>query len=431
MDYSKRYIKSLDETMYVGTHSTGLRVYVIPKRGYSKTYAIYGTQFGSVNNTFVPLGETSDITVPDGVAHFLEHKMFEQPDGTNAFDEFSKYGANANAFTSFTNTCYLFSCTNHFDECFAHLLNYVQQPHFTDENIEKEQGIIGQEIRMYDDDGEWVVEFNMLRALYHNNPVRIDIAGTVESISKINKDILYKCYNTYYNPANMVVTVVGDVDADRVFEIVENTVHDRDNGKVTSLYPEEPDSVCQKYIEARSSVAKTICNIGFKDNILCSGDDLIKREASLKLLVKLLAGTSSDFYQQNYDNGLINDTFGTDVMTELSFSCVSFGGECDDPMLLKQKILETADNYRNKGFDKKQFERVKKSFFGSFIRTFNNVEGIGNLICRNFLSNVDITRFPEIFDSITIDDMSKVLNEVICEENCAVSVVKPFDKVEA
>ncbi len=428
MNYSKRYIESLDETIYEGVHSTGLRVYVIPKKGYSKTYAIYGTKFGSVNNRFVPLGTDADITVPDGVAHFLEHKMFEQPDGSNAFDTFSKYGANANAFTSFTNTCYLFSCTNYFKECFTHLLSYVQQPYFTDENIKKEQGIIGQEIKMYDDDGEWVVEFNMLKALYSQNPVRIDIAGTVESISEIDTDVLYNCYNTYYNPANMVVAVSGDIDPQIVFDLVEQTVKNRQNGKVTSIYPDEPEAVAQKYIEARSSVAKTICNIGFKDNYLKTGDELIKREAVLKLIVNILAGKSSDFYRENYESGLINDTFGTDVMTELPFSCISFGGECEEPKLLKEKILASADKYRTQGFNKDEFERIKRSFFGSFIRSFNNVETIGNLICRNFLSDVDITRFPKICQSITEEDLSRALNEVVTEENCVLSVVLPFEK---
>jgi len=268
MEFTEKYIQSLDEKLYSATHSTGLRIYVMPKKGFSKTYAIYGTHFGSVNNRFVPIGADEDISVPDGVAHFLEHKMFEQPDGSNAFDLFSKYGANANAFTSFTNTCYLFSCTSNFEECFSHLLDYVQKPHFTDENIAKEQGIIGQEIRMYDDDGEWKVMFNMLRALYSHNPVRVDIAGTVESISKIDKDVLYNCYNTYYNPANMVVAVAGDVSAQKVFEIVDKIVVPRESGEVKSIYPDEPDAVCKSFVEDFSSVAKPLCSIGFKDNFL-------------------------------------------------------------------------------------------------------------------------------------------------------------------
>jgi len=427
MNIQKRYIDSLDETLYSAVHETGLRIYVIPKKGFSKTYAIYGTKFGSVNNSFIPLGETEGVLVPDGVAHFLEHKLFEQPDGTNAFDEFSKYGANANAFTTFTNTCYLFSCTNHFEECFSHLLSYVQEPYFTKENIEKEQGIIGQEIRMYDDDGEWVLMFNMLRALYHNNPVRIDIAGTVESISQIDKDVLYNCYNTYYNPANMVVAVAGDVDPDKVFEIVGKTVKNRENGKVTSIYPEEPLSVCQPYIEARSSVARPLFNIGFKDNHLKTGDELVKREAQIKLLLKIMFGKSSKFYNENYDSGLINDTFGDDVMTELSFSCAALGGECDKPELLRDKILATIESYRASGFDEKEFSRIKKSYFGSFIRTFNKVDSIGNLICRNYLNDVDIMSFPEIYSSITAESLKSVLDEVFSEKTCVLSVVKPID----
>ena len=426
MQFTQKYIQSIDETLYCGVHETGLRVYVMPKKGFSKTYAVYGTKFGSINNHFIPLGSECDITVPDGVAHFLEHKMFEMPDGSNAFDLFSKYGANANAFTSFTNTCYLFSCTSHFEECFAHLLDYVQKPHFTKENIEKEQGIIGQEIRMYDDDGEWVVMFNMLRAMYNNNPVKIDIAGTVESISKIDKEVLYNCYNTYYNPANMVVCVVGNVDHELVFSVVEKTMENRDNGKVTSIYPQEPQNVCQKYIEAQSSVARPIFTIGFKDNFLKTGKELMKREAQLSLIAKIIAGRSSDFYNENYKTGLINDTFSKDIMTEETFSCVSFAGESDNPELVKSKLLETIGSYVSNGFSTQEFERIKKAYFGSYIRRFNNVESVGNMLCKGFLNDIDFTIFPDVYETITSESLQSVLAEVFTEENCVLSVVNPI-----
>lgn len=428
MEYTQKYIQSLDETMYSGVHRTGLRVYVIPKKGFSKTYAIYGTKFGSVNNHFIPLGCEKDIVVPDGVAHFLEHKMFEMPDESNAFDLFSKYGANANAFTTFTNTCYLFSCTSHFKECFAHLLDYVQKPHFTKENIEKEQGIIGQEIRMYDDDGEWVVMFNMLRAMYHNNPVKIDIAGTVESIAKIDKEVLYNCYNTYYNPANMVVCVVGNVDAETVFNIVDKTLVDRNNGKVTSVYPEEPAEICQKYIEDMSSVARPIFTIGFKDNYLKSGNELVKREAQINLIAKIIAGRSSKFYNENYKTGLINDTFTRDVMTEESFSCASFAGESDAPKLVKEKLMETIGFYRVNGFTDEEFDRIKKAYFGSYIRKYNNVENVGNMLCKGFLNDIDLTDFPSVYETITAESLQRVLSEVFTEENCVLSVVNPIQE---
>ncbi len=428
MEFTKRYIDSLGETLYSGIHKTGLRVYVMPKKGFSKTYAIYGTKFGSINNCFVPLGGDKEITVPDGVAHFLEHKMFEMPDGSNAFDLFSKYGANANAFTSFTNTSYLFSCTSHFKECFAHLLDYVQKPYFTKENIEKEQGIIAQEIRMYDDEGEWVVTFNMLRQMYSVNPVRIDIAGTVESISRIDKEVLYNCYNTYYNPANMVVCVVGNVEPETVFNIVEKTVLPRDNGKVTSVYPTEPSGICHNYIEAKSSVARPIFTIGFKDNFLKKGKDLLKREAQLNLIARIITGRSSKFYNENYDTGLINDTFAMDIMCEEAFSCASFGGESDNPKLVRGKLLEAIEHYRTKGFYEEEFSRIKKASFGSFIRKFNNVENIGNMLCKGYLNDTDPTGFPEVFESITAESLQQVLNEVFSEENCVLSVVNPIEE---
>lgn len=426
MEYSKRYIESLNETIYCGTHESGLRVYVMPKKGFSKTYAVYSTKFGSINNCFVPLGEKKEIRVPDGVAHFLEHKMFEQPDGSNAFDLFSKYGANANAFTSFTNTSYLFSCTSHFKECFTHLLDYVQKPHFTKENIEKEQGIIAQEIRMYDDDGEWVVMFNMLRAMYSVNPVKIDIAGTVESISQIDKEVLYNCYNTYYNPFNMAVCVVGDVEPEIVFNIVDKTVITRDNGKVTSIYPDEPVEICNGYIESEASVSRPIFTIGFKDNYLKKGNELLKREAQLNLIMNIISGRSSKFYNENYDTGLINDTFAKDVMCEEAFSCISVAGESDNPRLVKEKLLDTIEKYRTNGFCDEEFNRIKKAYFGSFIRKFNNVESIGNILCKGFLNDIDFTQFPEVYSTITPESLHQVLSEVFTAENCVLSVVNPI-----
>ncbi len=426
MKLSEKYISALDETIYSATHSTGLRVYIIPKKGFSKTYAIYSTKFGSVNNCFIPLGKDKEITVPDGVAHFLEHKMFEQPDGSNAFDLFSKYGANANAFTSFTNTSYLFSCTSHFRECFTHLLDYVQKPHFTDENIEKEQGIIAQEIRMYDDEGEWVVMFNMLRAMYKNNPVRIDIAGTVESISKIDKEVLYNCYNTYYNPANMAVCVVGDVDPMQVCDIVDKTVAPREHGKVTSIYPAEPKQICQRYIEAKSAVARPIFTIGYKDNYLKTGRELLKRDAQLSLIIKIITGSSSKFYNDNYKTGLINDTFSRDIMTEAEFSCVSVAGESDNPELVRDKLAMAIGHYRKNGFAEEEFTRIKNAYFGSFIRKFNNVETIGNMLCKGYLSDIDFADFPEVYSSITMESLQQVLSEVFTEDNCVLSVVKPL-----
>jgi len=426
MNYTKIENSRLKETMYIGEHETGLGVFVIPKKGCVKKYATFATKFGSVNNCFVPLGEDKPCTIPDGVAHFLEHKLFEQSDGTNAFDKFALLGANANAFTSFNHTCYLFSCTDNFYESLEHLISYVTEPYFTDENVKKEQGIIGQEIRMYDDDGNWVVMFNLLKALYHKNPVRIDIAGTVESISKIDKDVLYKCYNTYYNPSNMVICVVGDVDADKVFETVDSTLKkDCPSGMVESVFEEEPKSVCQKLVEAKASVSIPLFNIGFKDNYLKEGDELLKRELAVEIISKMLFGRCSNLYTTMYEEGLINESFCTDNSTEPEFSCAVICGESEKPLEVKERIIKELAKRHSEGFDKEEFETTKKAFFGSYLRGFNNVETIGNMVTRYILTGINILNFSDVFETVDMEYITQVFDEIFTEENMAVSIVYP------
>ncbi len=427
MEYIKEYNEKLNETIYKGTHSTGLRVFVIPKQGFTKKYAIIGTKFGSINNRFVPLGKNEAIDIPDGVAHFLEHKMFEQSDGSNAFDKFSVYGANANAYTSFTNTCYLFSCTDYFYENFEHLLSYVQDPYYTDENVSKEQGIIGQEIRMYDDDGQWQVMINQLKALYKNHPVNRDIAGDIESISKIDKELLYDCYNTYYNPKNMVLTVCGDVDVQRVFDTVEKLINtDVKTGDVKSIFPDEPDCINEKLIETKSSVSRPLFSIGFKDNIRAVGEELFKREMAINIITKLLVGRSSPLYSKMYEEGLINEEFGTDIMCEEEFSCISVCGESNEPLKVRDMIMAEIDNVRKAGFDKARLERIKKSYTGSFLRNFNDTEDIAGLVERNALCGIDAFTFFDVFDSIDYDYVNKVFDEIFKDEYMAMSIVNPI-----
>lgn len=424
MKFNKIENKFLNETMYVGEHKSGLGVFVIPKKGFVKKYAIFGTRYGSIDSEFIPKGDKEPAKVPDGIAHFLEHKMFEQPDGTNAFDKFAKYGANANAFTSFNCTCYLFSCTDNFGENFEHLLNYVQQPYFTDENVSKEQGIIGQEIRMYDDDPDWQVQFNLLKALYENHPVKIDIAGTVESISKIDKDVLYKCYNTFYDPSNMAICIVGDVDVDSIGDIVEKAVTQEGAGQAAvSIYPDEKKGAYQNEIRSKLDVAIPLFNMGYKDNDAHEGEDLLKNEIAMKILLKLIAGRSSELYNNMYDNGLINSNFATDIMCEPQFSCVVFGGEsekCDEVCKL---IEQEVEKLKEKGINKDEFERIKKSVLGGFLRGFNDVESIGTMVLRNILNGVNIFNFYDIFETVDIEYVTQRLKEVFTKENMAVSIV--------
>ncbi len=424
MQLTKIENKSIGEVMYIGEHKSGMGVFVIPKKGFVKKYAIFGTRYGSIDSQFIPKDENEPVTVPDGIAHFLEHKMFEQPDGTNAFDKFAKYGANANAFTSFNCTCYLFSCTDNFNENFAHLLSYVQEPYFTEENVEKEQGIIGQEIRMYDDDPDWQVQFNLLKALYANHPVKIDIAGTVESIAEIDKDVLYKCYNTFYDPSNMAVCVVGDIDPDEIAEIVEDTITQEGAGTAAvSIYPDEPAGAFEKEIHAKLDVAIPLFNLGYKDNDKAQGDELLKNEIAMKILVKLIAGRSSELYNSMYEEGLINANFATDIMCEPQFSCVVFGGESEKPEEVCKRIVDTIEDLKSKGINQEDFDRVRKAVMGAFARGFNDVESIGTMVVRNILNGINIFNFHQVFDTVDMDYVTERLNSVFTKENMAVSIV--------
>lgn len=424
MKFNKTVNNALGEEMYAGEHKSGLGVFVVPKKGFVKKYAIFGTRYGSIDSRFIPKGESEPVTVPDGIAHFLEHKMFEQPDGSNAFDKFAKYGANANAFTSFNCTCYLFSCTDNFNENLAHLLDYVQKPYFTDENVAKEQGIIGQEIRMYDDDPDWQVQFNLLKALYAKNPVKIDIAGTVESIAEIDKDVLYKCYNTFYDPSNMALCVVGDVNPNEIGEIVENGIFKEGTGKAAvSVYPDEPSGAYQKEIRSKLDVAIPLFNIGYKDNQKNTGDELLKNEIAMKIILKLICGRSSELYNAMYEEGLINANFATDIMCEPQFSCVVMGGESERPEEVCARIASEAENLKKNGIDGEAFERAKKGVIGSFARGFNDVEGIGTMVVRNVLNGINIFNFHKVLEEVDEEYVFKCLNEVFTEENRAVSIV--------
>ncbi len=425
MKFNKVENMAIGETLYFGTHESGLGIFVVPKKNFSKKYAIIGAKIGSVDNTFIPNGENEQITVPDGIAHFLEHKMFEMSDGSDAFAKFSEYGANANAFTSFTNTCYLFSCTDNFYESFEHLLNYVKSPYFTDANVEKEKGIIGQEIKMYDDDGEWRVMFNLLRALYKDLPVRIDIAGTAESISHITPDTLYKCYNTFYDPSNMILCVAGDVDENKVLEITDKIMGDKITGtKARGIYPDEQENVFQKEIEQKLSVSSPIFDIGFKDSGKYTGDEILKNEIAVKIILSSVASKSSDLYERLYNDGLINDEFSYDYMYEEQYACAIIGGESKEPKKVCGEVIKYLKD--KKRIDADEFDRAKKSIWGSYLRTFNDVEGICSAMVRNVLKGVNWFDFSNIFDSVTLAFVNEKYEKLFCdEEKQALSVVYP------
>lgn len=420
----------LKEEIYYEKLENGLDVYFMPKTGFTKKYAVLATNYGSNELEFIPIGESKKIRVNEGIAHFLEHKMFEQPDGKNAFDKFSKWGASANAFTNFTMTAYLFSATENFYDSLAHLIDYVQTPYFTDENVEKEKGIIEQEIKMYDDDPNWNVYFNCLKALYVNYPVKVDIAGSVESINKITKEELYKCYNTFYNPGNMTLFVVGDLDCDKVMDIARKANHydvDKLSNEIQKFYPKEPDNVNEKEIVAKFPISMPTFNIAFKDNkVGIKGNELLRKEIVTEILIDMIFKRGSRLFEDLYMKGLINDSFGGGFSSQIDYGFTIIGGDSKDPREVKKIILEHIEKYKIEGLNNQEFERIRKKKIGNLLKYFDSVDFIANNFITYNFKGINLLDYLEVLKDIKFEEVQDRLNSHLKEEYCVISIVEPI-----
>lgn len=415
------------ETLYEEKHQSGLWVYTLPKPGYSKSYALFATRFGSADAAFIDPKTGERVELPDGIAHFLEHKMFEQPDGQNVFDRFAETGANANAFTSFHMTGYLFSCTRAFYQNLAILLDYVQTPWFTDENVQKEQGIIGQEIRMYQDDPNWRSYFNVIEAMYQKNPINRDIAGSIKSIATITKERLYQCYHTFYHPSNMVLFCVGDVEHTKVMQTVEEMLSDsfREIGPIQRIPFEEPPQVAKPLVEQSLSVSLPLFYLGFKNNRpVKDGADLLRRELTMDLLLETVAGKSSPLYQTLYEEGYVTNQFGCESTFELTHSYVLFGGEAPDPEaaidVLRRELAALLPN----GPDRKAVERARRVMQGDAVRLFNSVDSIAQEFTEYLNRGILLFDKPQVLEQITYEEVCDALRELLEQDVQAVSIVR-------
>ena len=420
---------TLKETILHGVHESGLRVYIIPKKGFCKYYAIYGTEYGSLDNVLNVPGTDESIKLPDGIAHFLEHKLFEEEDGGNAFDRFALTGASSNAFTSFDMTAYLYSCTDNFYENLDILLDFVNHPYFTDENVSKEQGIIGQEIKMYDDDPEWCLFFNMLQAMFHNNPVKTDIAGTVESISHITPDLLYKCCEAYYNPSNMFLVLVGDIDEELAMECIDKNVSaEKDRGRIERIPVTEPREVVKKKITRKMSVSKPMFIVGFKENETdVDGRTLLKKQITTSILNEVLFGKSSEFFMSLYSEGLIDGTFGADCELEKKYGFSSVTGESKDPDEVYRRVLKNLEEVKINGLSEADVNRAKRVLIGKNLRDYNSVEKIGNNFIRCFMNGINPFEFQHTTEVIKMSELKARLEEHFTEENSVLSVIEPLE----
>ncbi len=425
-----RHIKNelTGEEMYFGKHSSGLGVYVIPKKDYSNTFAIFGTRYGSVDSEFIVPGEKDVTSVPDGIAHYLEHKMFDQPDGSNVFDKFSKYGGNANAFTSFNITAYLFSATANVEENLAALIDYVQSPYFTEDSVKKEQGIIGQEIRMYDDSGSWKLFFNLLNCLYKNHPVKKEIAGTVESISRITPELLYKCYNTFYNLSNMSLVVVGNVDVDKIVKVTEDGIKKNEpfSEEIKKIYPDEPDETAKQFAEQSLSVASPLFMIGFKDTDTgFGGENLLKKSIEINILLRILFGKGSKLYTELYEKGLINNTFSFDYTMQPSYAYSVLEGESGDPKDVYAAVNKEIERVKKEGLSEDDFNRIKKVMWGEYIRSMNDVEDYAVTFIQYLFMDIDYFNYYDVYKQVTFDDVKKRFEKHFVTERSALSIINP------
>lgn len=418
--------EQLGETVYHETLPNGLAVYLVPKQGFSKTYAVFTTRYGSIDSHF-RLKSGEEVHVPDGIAHFLEHKMFEKKE-MDVMHEFSRNGASCNAFTSFNRTAYLFSCTDNLDRNLNLLLNYVQEPYFTDASVEKEKGIIGQEITMYDDNPDWKVYMNLLKAMYQKFPIKMEIAGTIESISHITKEYLYQCYETFYHPGNMVLLVVGSFDPETVMKWVRDNQAAKEfppTPKIERLFPEEPAPVAESRVEAILAVGLPKCLIGFKEKTNgLTGEALLKRELTTKLVLDIAFGTSSALYQKWYGSGLITESFDFDYSGEKEYGYSIIGGDTPDPDKLVAEVQQGIGELMQRGIDQQDFERAKRKKIGLFLRSLNSVEFIANQFTSYKFNGTELFSVVPALESITREEVEARMREHFLTEQMSVSIVR-------
>ncbi|MEH7122722.1 pitrilysin family protein [Bacillus sp. JJ1773] len=421
--------EQLKEELFFEKLENGLDVYILPKEGFNKTYATFTTKYGSIDNHFLPQGKNEYVKVPDGIAHFLEHKLFEKEDG-DVFQQFSRQGASANAFTSFTRTAYLFSSTSNVEQNLETLIDFVQYPYFTEQTVEKEKGIIGQEITMYDDNPDWRLYYGLIENMYQQHPVKIDIAGTIETISHITKDLLYECYHTFYHPSNMLLFIVGPVTPDNIMKQIKDNQASKDYKELPEInrkFEEEPEQVAKKKQVLQMNVQTSKCLVGIKaKNVNKSGQELLKTELCLNVMLDIMFGKSSDHYSTLYNQGLIDDTFSFDYTQEKSFGFAMVGGDTNDPEKLAESLKNILLKMKEKGaISEASLERTKKKKIGAFLRAINSPEYIANQFTRYAFNEMNLFDVVATLEAIKIEDIESIASDFISEDRFSVCQVVP------
>lgn len=419
----------LDETVYYEKMQNGLQVILIPKPGFAKTYGIITTDFGSIDNHFVPLQSDSEIVVPDGVAHFLEHKLFEG-EKHDAFDDFSKLGSSANAFTSFTRTSYLFSATSKVDENIETLLDFVQEPYFTEEGTEKEKGIIAQEIQMYEDNPDWRLFYGLLKNMYPKHPLSIDIAGTVDSIQAITPEILQTCYDTFYHPSNMNLVIIGNFPVEETMAVIRNNQDAKEFAKeehILRFIPSETISDLTAHDEIEMDVKRPKLIMGVKGlTTQLEGNESDNYYLKGSLLMDMLFGRGSDNFNTLYDNGVLDDSFNYSFTIDRSFNFMALEVDTNEPEQVIKEWKNILLNWKNdSSFTAENFNLLKRAFIGEQLQAFNSLEYISNQYGYLYAAGIEMFNRIERLETLTLEDIAAFAEHYINEQVISTFIVKP------
>ena len=401
---------------------SGLTVLVRPMPGYAAAHAIVAARFGSIDVHF-RLGD-QELTLPAGVAHYLEHKMFEDQEG-DAFAKFARTGANANAFTSFDRTCYYFTATSQVEESLDVLLEMVTHPYFTPETVAKEQGIIAQEIKMYEDSPDWRLITELCQCLYHSHPIRSDIAGTCESIARITPGMLYDCCRAFYAPSNLVLAAAGNITAEQVLEACARAGLDQPAAAPAAqrIWADEPMTLVQTEKTLHMAVAKPCFGVGFKEEPLAPGDG--RTEALYDLVLCCLCGGMSGLYRRLYDQGLVNPGFGGEVLRVDGCCCILFTGESDQPDTVRQLLLEEIERIRSQGVDREIFTLCKNEKYGQLVENLENVEDAASQMADFALLGQTVAQQIGMLAGLTAADANRALETIFRPERMAFIKILP------
>ena len=412
----------IGETVLRTKLENGLEVCIVPKAGYRKRYAFFATRYGGMDMKFNWGGTWYDT--PAGIAHYLEHKMFDTEEG-NALQELSQNGAEPNAFTANAMTAYYFDCTEHFEENLRILLSFVTIPYFTEESVNKERGIIGQEIRMVEDTPDWRVYTKLLECLYHSSPARIAIAGTVESIAEIDADTLYARHKAFYDPQNMILCIVGDVDPESILSLVRELTPESHGEQIERDYGCEDMRIVTRETSSEMEVSMPQFLVGFKCPAVSGGEEQMRQDLLADIACDILVGDSSPLYARLYEEGLINGSFGAGFDQLPGIAYLYAGGDSNEPRKVVDAILAEAKRLAAEGIDEDFYQQTVRASFGAVLRGLNSFENIAVSLTEGYFQGYDAFRLPEVYDTIRKEDVEAFLRENIIEERSALSVIVP------